>query len=57
MKQTLAQRRASHALNAARIPEMGLGKDGGDALSGFAMVIKTDGALAAFAFAVEHKSN
>lgn len=57
MKQTLAQRRAFNALNASRIPEMGLGKDGGNALSGFPMLIKTDGALAAFAFAVERKSN
>jgi CRISPR/Cas system CMR-associated protein Cmr5 small subunit len=36
---------------------MGHGQEGGDALSGFPMLIKTDGALAAFAFAVERKSN
>jgi len=55
MKQTLAQQRASHALSAARIDGMGLGQDGGNAISGFPMLIKTDGALAAFAFAVERK--
>ena len=54
---TLAQRRATNALNAARIHGMGLGQDGGNALSGFPMLIKTDGALAAFAFAVERKAN
>ena len=53
MKQTLAQRRAANALNAARIDGMGHGQDDGNALSGFPMLIKTDGALAAFAFAVE----
>jgi hypothetical protein len=57
MKQTLAQLRAANALNAARIPVMGHGQDGGDALSRFPMLIKTDGALAAFAFAVERKPN
>jgi CRISPR-associated protein Cmr5 len=57
VKQTLAQRRATNALNAARIDGMGHGQDGGDALSGFPMLIKTDGALAAFAFAVERKFN
>lgn len=57
MKQTLAQQRATNALNAARIPEMGHGQDGGNALSGFPMLIKTDGALATFAFAVERRQN
>lgn len=55
MKQTLAQQRATNALNAARIAGMGHGQDGGNALSGFPMLIKTDGALAAFAFAIERK--
>ena len=54
---TLAQKRAANALNASHIKGMGLGQDGGDALSGFPMLIKTDGALAAFAFAVERKPN
>lgn len=57
MKTTLAQSRAANALNAARIEGMGLGQDGGNALSGFPMLVKTDGALAAFAFAVERKPN
>ena len=57
MKQTLAQQRAANALTAARISGMGHGQDGGNALSGFPMLIKTDGALAAFAFAVERKPN
>jgi CRISPR-associated protein Cmr5 len=57
VKQTLAQRRAANALKAARIDGMGLGQDGGNALSRFPMLIKTDGALAAFAFAVERKPN
>lgn len=57
MKQTLAQQRAANALNAARIAGMGHGQDGGNALSGFPMLIKTDGSLAAFAFAVERKPN
>lgn len=55
MKKTRAQQRAINALAAARIPGMGLGLDGGNALSGFPMLIKTDGALAAFAFAIELK--
>lgn len=57
MRQTLAQQRAANALNAARIAGMGHGQDGGNALSGFPMLIKTDGILAAFAFAVERKPN
>ncbi len=57
MKQTLAQQRAANALKAARIDGMGHGKDGGNALSGFPVLIKTDGALAAFAFAIERKPN
>jgi CRISPR-associated protein Cmr5 len=56
VKQTLAQRRAANALSAARIPGMGHGQDGGNALSGFPMLIKIDGLLAACAFAVERKS-
>lgn len=55
MKKTLAQQRAANALKSASIPGMGLGQDGGNALSGFPMLIKTDGALAAFAFAIERK--
>lgn len=50
---TLAQIRAENALNASRIPAMGRGQKGGDALSGFPMLIRTDGLLAAGAFAVE----
>ncbi|HPY31644.1 MAG TPA: type III-B CRISPR module-associated protein Cmr5 [Verrucomicrobiota bacterium] len=50
---TLAQIRATNALKASRIPGMGLGQKGGNALSGFPMLIKTDGLLAAGAFAVE----
>ena len=57
MKQTLAQRRAANALIAARIDGMGHGQEGGNALSGFPMLIKMDGLLAACAFAVERKSN
>jgi CRISPR/Cas system CMR-associated protein Cmr5 small subunit len=57
LKQTRSQQRAVNALNAAQIPGMGHGQDGGNALSGFPMLIKTDGALAAFAFAVERKPN
>jgi CRISPR-associated protein (Cas_Cmr5) len=57
VNQTLAQKRASNALSAARIAGMGHGQDGGNALSGFPMLIKTDGALAAFSFAVERKPN
>jgi CRISPR/Cas system CMR-associated protein Cmr5 small subunit len=54
---TLAQQRATNALNAARIEGIGSGQEKGNALSGFPMLIKTDGALAAFAFAVERKPN
>jgi CRISPR/Cas system CMR-associated protein Cmr5 small subunit len=54
---TLAQIRAANALEAANQPGMGLGQQGGDALSGFPMLIKSDGLLAALAFAVERKSN
>ena len=53
---TLAQQRAANALNSSHITGMGLGQDGGNALSGFPMLIKTDGALAAFAFAVERNN-
>jgi len=53
---TLAQIRADNALKAAKKPGMGLGKEGGDALSGFPMLIKMDGLLAALAFAIERKS-
>jgi CRISPR-associated protein Cmr5 len=56
VKQTLAQQRAANALVAARIDGMGHGQDGGNALSGFPMLIKIDGLLAACAFAVERKS-
>ncbi len=55
MSQTLAQKRATNALTAAKIPGMGLGQAGGNALSGFPILIKTDGILAAFAFAIELK--
>lgn len=50
---TLAQIRAENALKASKVKGMGLGQKGGDALSGFPMLIKTDGLLAAAAFAVE----
>ncbi len=50
---TLAQIRAANALNASRIKGMGIGQKGGNALSGFPMLIKTDGLLAAGAFALE----
>jgi CRISPR/Cas system CMR-associated protein Cmr5 small subunit len=50
---TLAQVRAANALSASHIKGMGLGQKGGNALSGFPMLIKTDGLLAAAAFAVE----
>ena len=53
MKKTLAQIRAANALKASHIPGMGLGQKGGNAISGFPMLIKTDGLLAACAFAVE----
>jgi CRISPR/Cas system CMR-associated protein Cmr5 small subunit len=50
---TLAQTRATNALNASKIKGMGVGQKGGNALSGFPMLIKTDGLLAAGAFSVE----
>ena len=53
---TLAQIRAQNALGSCRVKGMGLGQKGGDALSGFPMLIKTDGLLAAAAFAVELNS-
>jgi CRISPR-associated protein Cmr5 len=56
LKQTLAQQRASNALDAARIDGIGNGQGDGNALSGFPMLIKTDGLLAACAFAVERKA-
>lgn len=54
---TLAQIRATNALAASRIPGMGHGQQGGDALSGFSMMIKTNGLLAAAAFSLETKYN
>lgn len=53
---TLAQIRATNALEASKTPGMGLGQKGGDALSGFPMLIKTDGLLPAAAFAIEKNS-
>lgn len=53
----LDQIRSANALAAARIHGMGLGQEGGNALSGFPMVIKTDGLLAAAAFASETKND
>jgi len=50
---TLAQIRAANALHASRISGMGLGQKGGNALSGFPMLIKTSGLLAAAAFSIE----
>jgi CRISPR/Cas system CMR-associated protein Cmr5 small subunit len=49
---SLAQIRAENALRSSRTKEM-LGQKGGDALSGFPVLIKTAGLLAAGAFAVE----
>lgn len=49
---SFAQIRAENALRSSRTKEM-LGQKGGDALSGFPMLIKTAGLLAAGAFAVE----
>lgn len=57
MNQTLSQRRAANALQSARIPGMGHGQEGGDALSGFPMFILTDGIMAAFASSVERRSD
>lgn len=50
---TLAQIRSANALTASKTPGMGKGQKGGDAISGFPMLIKTDGLLAAAAFAIE----
>lgn len=50
---TLAQKRAANALEASKVRGMGLGQKGGDALSGFPMLIRTNGLLAAAAFAIE----
>lgn len=50
---TLAQRRAFMALKYKDIKAEG--QKGGDAISGMPMLIKTDGLLAALAFAVECK--
>ena len=50
---TLAQIRAANALRASHVRGMGLGQKGGNALSGFPMLIRTDGLLASGAFAVE----
>ncbi len=53
---TLAQIRAANAILAAKRPGIGSGQGGGNSLSGFPMIIKTDGLLAAAAFAVELNS-
>ena len=50
---TLSQIRSANALASSKMPGMGKGQKGGDAISGFPMLIKTDGLLAAAAFAVE----
>lgn len=52
----LSQIRATNALRSANQDGMGLGQQGGNALSGFPMLIKSDGLLPALAFAVENKS-
>jgi CRISPR/Cas system CMR-associated protein Cmr5 small subunit len=57
MSRTLAQIRAANALADSKIQGMGHGQKGGDALSGFSMLIKTNGLMAAAAFAVETKQN
>ena len=55
---TLAQIRASNALLHRQTVQTALNQPGqGDALSGFPMLIKTDGLLAALAFASEQKQN
>jgi CRISPR/Cas system CMR-associated protein Cmr5 small subunit len=54
---TLAQVRATNALASANQRGMGLGQQGGNALSGFPMLIRSDGILSALAFAVERKPN
>ena len=50
---TLAQIRAANALVDRDIAGMGHGQKGGDALSGFSILIKTNGLLAAAAFSLE----
>ncbi|MBI4657925.1 MAG: type III-B CRISPR module-associated protein Cmr5 [Verrucomicrobia bacterium] len=52
---SLSQIRAANALTSAHRDGMGLGQQGGNALSGFPMLIKSDGLLPALAFAVERK--
>lgn len=55
---TLAQIRAANALLHRQPVQIALNQPGqGDALSGFPMLIKTDGLLAALAFATEQKRN
>ncbi len=53
----LAQLRAFHALKASKKEGLGIGKEGGDALSGFPILILSCGLLAALAFAVERKGS
>jgi CRISPR type III-B/RAMP module-associated protein Cmr5 len=53
----LAQLRASHALEASKKEGLGRGKEGGDALSGFPILILSCGLLAALAFAAERKGS
>jgi hypothetical protein len=50
---SLAQIRAENALHSSKIKGMGLGQEGGNALSPFPMLIRTDGLLSAGAFAIE----
>lgn len=50
---TLSQIRSANALSSSKISGMGHGQKGGDAISGFPMLIKTDGLLAAIAFSLE----
>ena len=50
---TLAQIRAANALQSSKVTGMGRGQEGGNAISGFPMLIKTDGLLAAIAFSLE----
>lgn len=50
---SLDQIRAAHALESSN--GIGAGQRGGDAISGFPTMVKTDGLLAALAFAVEWK--
>jgi len=54
---TLGQIRATNALDASRRRGMGVGQQGGDALSGFSTTILTDGFLAASALACERKQD